>query len=363
MSSESTRDPAIFSQTCKSPQISALCKRTLRLFHFLMHFLRQVLVSRAQNLAVQWGYLKASSWDGARCGQRPANWAAPQLTVSPGGRMKLHFHFPLLFALCGVSTMTSATSCHWTQTCRAMVASSGVGARTGGWPRDVPPHPFKVKLGDHFSAAPEITPGWGLAPGCGTHGTPLRCRIEFPFSIFPLFHFSIFPFFTFHFPVFIFPFFHFSIFPFFHFPFSIFHFPFSISFIHSSDLFPVPLREASRLRKKENSTEGATASILKLLVPNLTAPPAVQAGKQHAPCAATSPRNWFTSLATSTISVPKVLTQDNSGTVFDHTQGLKSDGTQELRIIRCVIIVNRRRNGRSPRQRRAHPEPRRSTWE
>ena len=49
---------------------------------------------------------------------------------------------------------------------------------TGGWPRDVPPHPFKVKLGDHFSAVPEITPGWGLAPGCGTHGTPLRCRSE-----------------------------------------------------------------------------------------------------------------------------------------------------------------------------------------
>ena len=52
------------------------------------------------------------------------------------------------------------------------------GARTGGWPRDAPPHPFKVKLGDHFSAAPEITPGWGLAPGCGTHGTPHRCRSE-----------------------------------------------------------------------------------------------------------------------------------------------------------------------------------------
>ena len=57
-------------------------------------------------------------------------------------------------------------------------SSSWVGARAGGWPRDAPPHPFKVKLGDHFSAAPEITPGWGLAPRCGTHGTPLRCRGE-----------------------------------------------------------------------------------------------------------------------------------------------------------------------------------------
>ena len=57
-------------------------------------------------------------------------------------------------------------------------SSCGVGARAGGCPRDAPPHPFKVKLGDHFSAAPEITPGWGLAPGCGTHGTPHRCRSE-----------------------------------------------------------------------------------------------------------------------------------------------------------------------------------------
>ena len=57
-------------------------------------------------------------------------------------------------------------------------SSCGVGARAGGYPRDAPPHPFKVKLGDHFSAAPEITPGWGLAPGCGTHGTPHRCRSE-----------------------------------------------------------------------------------------------------------------------------------------------------------------------------------------
>ena len=49
------------------------------------------------------------------------------------------------------------------------------------------------------------------------------------------------------------------------------------------------------------------------------------------------------SLATSTISVPQVLTQVNSGTVFDHALGLKRDGTQELRITGCVIIVNRRR--------------------
>ena len=100
--------------------------------------------------------------------------------------------------------MTPATSDHWAKICRPVVASSGVGARrvkirgqpppemsrrhpssscgvgarAGGWPRDAPPHPFKVKLGDHFSAAPEITPGWGLAPGCGTHGTPHRCRSE-----------------------------------------------------------------------------------------------------------------------------------------------------------------------------------------
>ena len=57
-------------------------------------------------------------------------------------------------------------------------SSCGVGAHTGGWSRYAPPHPFKVKLGDHSSAAPEITPGWELAPGCGTHGTPLRCRSE-----------------------------------------------------------------------------------------------------------------------------------------------------------------------------------------
>ena len=57
-------------------------------------------------------------------------------------------------------------------------SSCGVGAHTRGWSRYAPPHPFKVKLGDHFSAAPEITPGWGLAPGCGTHGTPFRCRSE-----------------------------------------------------------------------------------------------------------------------------------------------------------------------------------------
>ena len=58
-------------------------------------------------------------------------------------------------------------------------------------------------------------------------------------------------------------------------------------------------------------------------------------------CAATNPKYWFTSLATSTISVPQVLTQANIGTVFDQAQGLKSDGTQELRIIGCVIIANR----------------------
>ena len=57
-------------------------------------------------------------------------------------------------------------------------SSCGVGARAGGCPRDAPPHPFKVKLGDHFSAAPEITLCRGLAPGCGTHGTPHRCRSE-----------------------------------------------------------------------------------------------------------------------------------------------------------------------------------------
>ena len=124
-----------------------------------------------------------------------------------------------------------------------------------------------------------------------------------------------------------------------------------------------PEEKQEDCERRKNFTEGATDSISKLLVPNLTAPPAVQAGKQHAPCAATSPRNWFTSLATSKISVPKVLTQVNSGTVFDHAQGLKSDGTQELRIIGCVIIANRHRNGRSPRQRRAHPEPGRSTRE
>ena len=110
---------------------------------------------------------------------------------------------PLLFS-CGDSTVTSATSYHWAWICRPVVASSGVGARrvkirgqpppgmtrrhpssscgvgarAGGPPRDAPPHPFKEKLGDHFSAAPEITPGWGLAPGCGTHGSPHRCRSE-----------------------------------------------------------------------------------------------------------------------------------------------------------------------------------------
>ena len=42
-----------------------------------------------------------------------------------------------------------------------------------GWPRDAPPHPFKVKLGDHFSAAPEITPGWGVDPWMwNTRDTP-----------------------------------------------------------------------------------------------------------------------------------------------------------------------------------------------
>ena len=52
-------------------------------------------------------------------------------------------------------------------------SSCGVGARAGGWHRDAPPHPFKVKLGDHFSAAPEITPGWGVGPGMwNTRDTP-----------------------------------------------------------------------------------------------------------------------------------------------------------------------------------------------
>ena len=74
--------------------------------------------------------------------------------------------------------------------------------------------------------------------------------------------------------------------------------------------------------------------------------PAVQAGKKHAQCAATSPKNWFTSLDTSTISVPKVLTQVNRGIVFEHALGPKSGGTQELRKIGYVIIVNRRRYGR-----------------
>ena len=79
--------------------------------------------------------------------------------------------------------MTSATSYHWAWKCRPVVASSGVGARrvkirgrpppgmsrrhpssscgvgarAGGWPRDALPHPFKVKLGDHFS---ERVGGW-----------------------------------------------------------------------------------------------------------------------------------------------------------------------------------------------------------
>ena len=42
-----------------------------------------------------------------------------------------------------------------------------------GLARDAPPHPFKVKLGDHFSAAPEITTRLGVGPGMwNTRDTP-----------------------------------------------------------------------------------------------------------------------------------------------------------------------------------------------
>ena len=97
------------------------------------------------------------------------SWTAPQVgrnstSISPFTFLLWGFHSDV----CDVLSLGS----------RSVAASCGVGARTGGWPRDAPPHPFKVKLGDHFSAAPEITPGWGLAPGCGTHGTPLRCRSD-----------------------------------------------------------------------------------------------------------------------------------------------------------------------------------------
>ena len=135
------------------------------------------------------------------------SWAAPQV-----GRNST-LHYSLSRFSCGGSTVTSATSDRWAKPCRPVVTSSGVGARcvkiwgppppgmsrrhpssscgvgarTGGWPRDSLPHPFKVKLGDHFSGAPEITPGWGLAPGCGTHGhPPLPERISWVAT--PIYH-------------------------------------------------------------------------------------------------------------------------------------------------------------------------------
>ena len=113
------------------------------------------------------------------------SWAAPQVgrnstSISPFTFPLWGFHSDVCDVLSlGIEMPSSGRQFGgWCPSCK----NSGAAARDvsvlGGWPRDAPPHPFKVKLGDHFSAAPEITPGWRLAPGCGTHGTPLRCRSE-----------------------------------------------------------------------------------------------------------------------------------------------------------------------------------------
>ena len=109
-----------------------------------------------------------------------------------------------------------------------------------------------------------------------------------------------------------------------------------------ADLLPVPLREARTLRRKEKLYRGGPQTRSRNFSFRTSRHPQqskLVSNMHH--CAATNPKYCFTSLATSTISVPKVLTQVNSGTVFDQALGLKSDGAQELRIIGCVIIANR----------------------